>query len=65
LQSLKSNQGNKKKYKVKHKHMKKTGFEDLKNRVCVITGGAGVLGTSMAEALCAAGVKTAVIDLNS
>ncbi len=44
--------------------MQTTGFEDLKNRVCVITGGAGVLGTSMAEALCAAGVKTAVIDLN-
>ena len=45
--------------------MQTTGFEDLKNRVCVITGGAGVLGTSMAEALCAAGVKTAVIDLKS
>ena len=44
--------------------MQTTGFEDLKNRVCVITGGAGVLGTAMAEALCTAGVKTAVIDLN-
>ncbi len=45
--------------------MEYTGFEDLKNRVCVITGGAGVLGSSMAEALSAAGVKTAVIDLNN
>jgi NAD(P)-dependent dehydrogenase (short-subunit alcohol dehydrogenase family) len=43
----------------------KPGFEDLKNRVCIITGGAGVLGTSMAEALCAAGVKTVVVDLNN
>ncbi|MFO7922517.1 MAG: SDR family oxidoreductase [Bacteroidales bacterium] len=42
----------------------KPGFEDLKNRVCIITGGAGVLGTSMAEALCAAGVKTVIADLN-
>jgi NAD(P)-dependent dehydrogenase (short-subunit alcohol dehydrogenase family) len=44
--------------------MKNKGFEDLKNRVCILTGGAGVLGSYMAEALCAAGIKTAIIDLN-
>ncbi len=44
--------------------MSHIGFEDLKDKVCVITGGAGVLGASMCEALCLAGVKTVVIDLN-
>ncbi len=44
--------------------MKKVDFDDMKNRVAVLTGGAGVLGTSMAEGLCESGVKTAVIDLN-
>lgn len=44
--------------------MKKFGFEDLKNKVCVVTGGGGVLGTSMAEALVSAGIKTIILDLN-
>ncbi len=38
-------------------------FSDLKNKVCIITGGAGVLGTAMTRALAGAGVKTAVLDL--
>lgn len=42
----------------------KADFNDLKNKVCILTGGAGVLGTSMAEALASAGVKVAVLDLN-
>jgi NAD(P)-dependent dehydrogenase (short-subunit alcohol dehydrogenase family) len=50
---------------VKNKQlMKKFGFDDLKNKVCVLTGGGGVLGSSMAGALAGAGVKTVVLDLN-
>jgi NAD(P)-dependent dehydrogenase (short-subunit alcohol dehydrogenase family) len=44
--------------------MKKFGFEDLKNKVCVVTGGGGVLGTSMGEALASTGIKTIILDLN-
>lgn len=39
-------------------------FNDLKNKNCVITGGAGILGTSMAEALAKAGMNIAILDLN-
>jgi NAD(P)-dependent dehydrogenase (short-subunit alcohol dehydrogenase family) len=38
-------------------------FADLKDKVCVITGGAGILGGALTEALAAAGVKTAILDL--
>jgi NAD(P)-dependent dehydrogenase (short-subunit alcohol dehydrogenase family) len=38
--------------------------DDLKGKCCVITGGAGVLGTSMVTCLAQQGVKTAIIDLN-
>lgn len=44
--------------------MKSLSFEDLKDKVCVITGGAGVLGTTMVKALAAAGVKVAIADIN-
>jgi NAD(P)-dependent dehydrogenase (short-subunit alcohol dehydrogenase family) len=44
--------------------MKKIGFDDLKGKVCVLTGGAGVLGSCMARALASAGVKTVILDLN-
>ena len=37
-------------------------FNDLKDKVCIITGGAGVIGSSMVEALAQAGVKTAILD---
>jgi len=39
-------------------------FEELKNKNCVITGGAGILGTSMAEALASIGVKVVILDRN-
>ncbi len=44
--------------------MKPLSFEDLKGKVCVITGGAGVLGTTMVQALAAAGLKVAIADIN-
>ena len=44
--------------------MKELSIENLKNKVCVITGGGGVLGTSMARGLAAAGVKTVILDIN-
>ena len=39
-------------------------FEDLRGKNCVITGGAGVLGASIAEALGGAGINLAILDLN-
>lgn len=39
-------------------------FNDLKNKVGVITGGAGLIGTALAHALGSAGVKTAILDIN-
>jgi NAD(P)-dependent dehydrogenase (short-subunit alcohol dehydrogenase family) len=44
--------------------MKKITFNDLENKVCVLTGGAGVIGSSIAEALATAGIKTAILDIN-
>ncbi len=44
--------------------MTKFIFQDLENKVCVITGGAGIIGASIAKGLAAAGVKTAILDLN-
>jgi len=38
-------------------------FSDLKDKVCVITGGAGIIGTAIVEALAWAGIKTAVLDI--
>lgn len=44
--------------------MKKFDFSDLKGKVCVITGGAGIIGQALCDALAAADIKTAIIDLN-
>lgn len=44
--------------------MKKLSFDDLTGKVCAITGGAGVIGKAIVEALAAAGVKTAILDIN-
>ncbi len=44
--------------------MKSLSFNDLRGKVCVITGGAGVIGTTMVKALAAAGVKVAIADIN-
>ena len=41
-----------------------TILDDLKGKTCVITGGAGVIGTSMVTCLAQQGVKTAIVDLN-
>jgi NAD(P)-dependent dehydrogenase (short-subunit alcohol dehydrogenase family) len=42
----------------------KYSFDDLKDKVCVLTGGAGVIGASMARGLASVGIKTAIVDLN-
>lgn len=39
-------------------------FDDLKGKVAVITGGAGVIGSSLAEALSRLGVITVILDIN-
>lgn len=44
--------------------MQKYCFEDLNKKVCILTGGAGVLGSSMARALASAGVKPVILDMN-
>lgn len=44
--------------------MQKMNFEHLKNKICVVTGGGGVLGTSMADALASVGVKVVILDRN-
>ncbi len=38
-------------------------FKDLKDKVCVITGGGGVIGTSMAAGLASVGAKIVILDL--
>ncbi len=44
--------------------MKPVSFEDLRNKVCVITGGAGVIGRAMAAGLCSNGVKVVLLNRN-
>ena len=44
--------------------MNKLSFDDLNSKVCVLTGGAGIIGASIAEALAVNGIKTAILDLN-
>jgi NAD(P)-dependent dehydrogenase (short-subunit alcohol dehydrogenase family) len=44
--------------------MVKISFDDLKGKVCVLTGGAGVIGASIAKGLASVGIKTAIVDLN-
>jgi NAD(P)-dependent dehydrogenase (short-subunit alcohol dehydrogenase family) len=44
--------------------MKELSFSDLKGKVCVITGGAGVLGTAMVKAMASVGMKVAIADIN-
>jgi len=44
--------------------MTKMSFDDLKGKVCVITGGAGVIGISLVKALASVGVRVAIVDIN-
>lgn len=44
--------------------MKSISFEDLKGKVCVITGGAGVIGSAMVKAMASVGMKIAIADIN-
>lgn len=44
--------------------MEDLSFKDLKDKVCVITGGGGVLGNSMARGLASVGVITVILDIN-
>jgi NAD(P)-dependent dehydrogenase (short-subunit alcohol dehydrogenase family) len=44
--------------------MKPISFDDLKGKVCVITGGAGVLGSAMVKAMASVGMKIAIADIN-
>lgn len=44
--------------------MNPLSFNDLKGKVCVITGGAGVLGSAMVKAMASVGTKIAIADIN-
>ncbi|MBW8331680.1 MAG: SDR family oxidoreductase [Prolixibacteraceae bacterium] len=44
--------------------MNPISFSDLKGKVCVITGGAGVIGSAMVKAMASVGVKIAIADIN-
>ncbi|NQU85283.1 MAG: SDR family oxidoreductase [Mariniphaga sp.] len=44
--------------------MKPISFNDLNGKVCVITGGAGVLGSSMVRGMASVGMKVAIADIN-
>jgi NAD(P)-dependent dehydrogenase (short-subunit alcohol dehydrogenase family) len=44
--------------------MNPISFNDLNGKVCVITGGAGVIGSAMVRAMASVGVKIAIVDIN-
>ena len=44
--------------------MKPISFNDLSGKVCVITGGAGVIGQAMIKALASVNMKIAIADIN-
>lgn len=44
--------------------MNPISFNDLSGKVCVITGGAGVIGSAMVKAMASVGVKIAIVDIN-
>lgn len=44
--------------------MKGTSYTDLQNKVCIITGGSGTIGNSLARGLAKVGAKIAVLDLS-
>jgi NAD(P)-dependent dehydrogenase (short-subunit alcohol dehydrogenase family) len=44
--------------------MSTNSFDDLKGKVCVLTGGGGIIGHALALGLAEAGVKVAILDFN-
>jgi len=44
--------------------MQNYSFDDLKNKVCVLTGGGGVIGAVIANSLASLGIKLAILDIN-
>lgn len=40
------------------------GFEDLQGKTAVMTGGAGVIGCAFCRAMCAAGIRLAILDID-
>jgi NAD(P)-dependent dehydrogenase (short-subunit alcohol dehydrogenase family) len=44
--------------------MKNLDFSHLNGKVCIITGGAGIIGRSICEVLAKVGIKTAILDQN-
>ena len=44
--------------------MEPLSFKDLKGKVCVFTGAAGVLGSAMAKSIASVGAKIAIADIN-
>ncbi|RPH30549.1 MAG: SDR family oxidoreductase [Bacteroidales bacterium] len=44
--------------------MDRISFDDLNNNVCVLTGGAGIIGAAIAKGLAQNGIRTAILDLN-
>ncbi len=44
--------------------MAEFNFSNLKDKICVITGGAGVLGSAICDALASVGIQVAIIDIN-
>ena len=44
--------------------MRGISFEDLKDKVCVLTGGGGVIGATLAKGLAKTGVKIAILDIS-
>lgn len=44
--------------------MRTYSLNDIKGKVCVITGGAGIIGTSLAMGLASAGARIAIVDFN-
>jgi len=44
--------------------MESISFKDLTGKVCVITGGAGVIGQALIKGLASVGTKVAIVDIN-
>ncbi|HEC41281.1 MAG TPA: SDR family oxidoreductase [Bacteroides sp.] len=44
--------------------MENTAFLELKDKVCVITGGAGVIGSSVVRGLARVGLKSVILDID-